>query len=209
MSRATSSSTRSGNGPGGAGCGCGTGCASGCGKGRAAPKRAPAVNAVCRPEVLAVKKKTLSNCCAGAAFSSNGNRVPMVLPIPVACLGQEAAARGGRLVHRLRQGPLPLAKIAKRKLQRGQRRIACGPVAGLGLGPGQKQCALRLKMVQQIASVVPFGEHGFLLRADVEIDQGQVDVGPRLLLAQQPPIDARLGPVQVAVQMQAAGPAAP
>ena len=119
-------------------------------------------------------------------------------------LGQQTAARCGGLVHRLRQGALPLAKVAERKRQRCEGLIARCAVGTLGFGPGQKSLALGFKVQQQIGSAVPLGEHCLLLCADIEIHQSDVDMAPPLLLAQQPAVDARLRPVQQAVRRRLA-----
>ncbi|MNV19571.1 hypothetical protein D3C71_1104420 [compost metagenome] len=115
-------------------------------------------------------------------------------------LGQQAAARHCRLVNGLGQRALAGAKVAKRKRQRGQCRIARGTVGHLLFGPGNEALALGLEVLAQVVGATTLGEHRLLLRAHVLINQRHVDVRQLLLLAQQPAIHLGLRPVQVAVR---------
>ena len=67
------------------------------------------------------------------------------------------------------------------------------------IGPGQELAALLLEKQPQRVGLHLLGENGFLLAGDVEIDQGQCDLGQTARLAQQPAVNPDLGPMQMAV----------
>src|SRR3989344_2510213 len=157
LSRATSSSTRSGS------------------AGALSDRRASASSAICRPEVLAARKNTLSMCCAGAALS-NGNSVPMVLPMPVGAWASRQRPATAALYTASAPGGRPGGKGPKGKRQGGQCRIACRAVGHLLFGPCNEALALRLEVLAQVVGAAVFGEHRLLLRAHVQIHQRHVDV---------------------------------
>jgi hypothetical protein len=114
-------------------------------------------------------------------------------------LCQQAAAGTRRLVHRLGQLALTVAKIGVRKFQHGQRRIARAAVRQFAIGPLQECLALRVEKLLQIVGRERLAKRGLFLLVDVEIHQRDVDRRQQARFAQQPAVDFRLCPVQRAV----------
>ncbi|MDT4831904.1 hypothetical protein FQZ97_654350 [compost metagenome] len=114
-------------------------------------------------------------------------------------LGHQAAAGAHGLVHGFGELALAVAESGMGKGQGFQRGIACAGMGQLLFGPGDEALALLLEEGSQVAGPVALGEQGFLLAADIEIDQRQFDLRQRLLLAEQPAVDLELCPMQLPV----------
>ncbi|MNQ49118.1 hypothetical protein D3C85_630140 [compost metagenome] len=104
-------------------------------------------------------------------------------------LGHEAAAGAHGFVHGFGELALAVAETGMGKGQGLKRGIACAGMGQLLFGPGDKALALLLEEDLQVAGPVALGEQGFLLAADIEVDQRQFDLRQRLLLAEQPAVD--------------------
>ena len=111
---------------------------------------------------------------------------------------QRAAARAG-LVHGFRKLALAGAEVGMREAQGAQLLVARGAVRQFLLGPGHEAAALLFEENAQGSGIGFLGEHRFLLRADVEVDQGQAQGSQFACGAQQMAVDLELGPVQDAV----------
>ena len=146
-------------------------------------RRAPrsvriASSASARPEVLAVRKKTLSSACAGRGLQHREQRA------------ERLADAGGRLRHagsgRARaarytasaSGRWPARKSACGNASRRERRVARRAVRELLLGPGRGTLAALLEVRLQRRRRPALDEHRLVARVDVEVDQRQLDRRP-------------------------------
>ncbi len=91
------------------------------------------------------------------------------------------------------------------KAQGLQGTVPPGLVGQLLLGPGEEGLALGLEEGPQFGGAGAGGEEGLLLAGDIEVDQCQLHLVQPAFGAQQPAVDAHLGPVQVTVIVGLAG----
>ena len=96
--------------------------------------------------------------------------------------------------------PIPAGtEVSVRKTQRRQRGVARAAVREFPLGPRDETAALVFEQRGEVGAGAGLAQHGFLLGADVEVDERQVDLVHPELLAHQVPVDAQLGPGQAQV----------
>ncbi len=114
-------------------------------------------------------------------------------------LRHKRGARASRLVHRLGQLPLAGTKVVVGKAQGGKRLVARSAVGHFLCGPVDERLTLGLEEHAQLCCGVTLDEQRFLVAGDVEIDQCQFEFIEPACLTQQPAIDLRLRPVQLAM----------
>jgi hypothetical protein len=114
-------------------------------------------------------------------------------------LGDQAAFVARRAIDGHGQLALPAAELPVRERQRAQRLIAGRTMRGLALGPADEARALFGEERGERLGAQRFRQHRFALGHDVEIDERDVDFGEAARRAHQMRIDLRLRPVQRAM----------